>query len=292
MQRTIREAVECRGVGLHTGEAVRLVLRPAPPDHGVVFRLLAEGVDIPARVDALVNGHYATTLGREGGEIQTVEHLLAAAWGAGVDNLLVEVDAREVPALDGSAAPFVTLLRGAGLVVQPVPRRTFRPARPVRVGDEHRWIHVTPGPGFRVTYTLDLEHPAVGRQAVDLEVDEACFVREIAPARTYGFLRDLERLRQQGLARGGSLANAVVVGEDRVLNSSLRFGDEFVRHKVLDLIGDLALLGARLEGHVVARNAGHALHHWLIREMAGAGVASLGAPPSGERRAPIPLIAG
>jgi UDP-3-O-[3-hydroxymyristoyl] N-acetylglucosamine deacetylase len=268
-QRTVAKPVGCRGVGLHTGTPVSLRLLPAPPDHGVVFRVLPEGIDIPARPDFLINGHYATTIGRDGVELQTVEHLLAATGSLGIDNLLVEVDARELPAMDGSAAPFVSLLYAGEPEEQPAPRQPLHVAEPVRVGDDARWIQVVPGPELRISYTLDLDHPAVGMQTVTIEPTELRFVEEIASARTYGFLRDLELLRRQGLARGGSLDNAVVVGEERVLNASLRFRDEFVRHKILDLIGDLALLGRPVIGDVIARNAGHTLHHRLVREIAG-----------------------
>jgi UDP-3-O-[3-hydroxymyristoyl] N-acetylglucosamine deacetylase len=229
---------------------------------------LPTGLDIPARPDSLINGHYATTIGRDGVELQTVEHLLAATGSLGIDNLLVEVDAYELPAMDGSAAPFVSLLYAGEPEEQPAPRRPLHVTESIRVGDESRWIQIVPGPGLRISYTLDLDHPAVGVQAVTIEPTELRFVEEIASARTYGFLRDLELLRRQGLARGGSLDNAVVVGEERVLNASLRFRDEFVRHKILDLIGDLALLGRPVVGDVIARNAGHTLHHRLVREIA------------------------
>jgi UDP-3-O-[3-hydroxymyristoyl] N-acetylglucosamine deacetylase len=267
-QRTVAKPIGCRGVGLHTGSPVSLTLKPAPPDHGVVFRVMPEGLDIPARPESLINGHYATTIGRAGVELQTVEHLLAATGSLGIDNLLVEVDAHELPAMDGSSAPFVSLLYAAEPEEQPAPRRPLHVTEPIRVGDESRWIQIVPGPELRVSYTLDLDHPAVGVQVVSIEPTELRFVEEIASARTYGFLRDLELLRRQGLARGGSLDNAVVVGEERVLNASLRFRDEFVRHKILDLIGDLALLGRPVVGHVIARNAGHTLHHRLVREIA------------------------
>jgi UDP-3-O-[3-hydroxymyristoyl] N-acetylglucosamine deacetylase len=173
-----------------------------------------------------------------------------------------------LPSLLGPAAPFVSLLYAGEPEEQPAPRRPLHVTESIRVGDESRWIQIVPGPGLRISYTLDLDHPAVGVQAVTIEPTELRFVEEIASARTYGFLRDLELLRRQGLARGGSLDNAVVVGEERVLNASLRFRDEFVRHKILDLIGDLALLGRPVVGDVIARNAGHTLHHRLVREIA------------------------
>ena len=268
-QQTISARVDCRGIGLHTGARVGLTLRPAPPDHGIVFVAGAGRVRIPVRPESLVNGHYATTIGASGVELQTVEHLLAAVRGLSIDNLLVEVDGPELPAMDGSAAPFVSLLADAGVVAQAARRRpVLRVSEPVRVGDESRWIQISPGPDFRVSFTLDHDHPAVGVQVASVTVTPDRFVAEIASARTYGFLSDLELLRRQGLALGGSLDNAVVVGRDRVLNGALRFPDEFVRHKILDVIGDLALLGRPVLGHVVARNAGHALNHRLVRQLA------------------------
>ena len=245
----------------------RMALHPAAPDHGVVFRVLPEGVDVPVRPESLLNGHYATTIGALGVQLQTVEHLLAAVRGLGIDNLLVEVDAAELPAMDGSAAPFVSLLYEAGVEGQLAARRPLRVAETIRVGEDGRWIQISPATELRISYTLDLDHPAVGVQVRSIVPTEARFVEELASARTYGFLKDVELLRQQGLALGGSLDNAVVVGEERVLNGSLRFQDEFVRHKILDVIGDLALLGRPVVGHVVARNAGHALNHTLIREI-------------------------
>jgi UDP-3-O-[3-hydroxymyristoyl] N-acetylglucosamine deacetylase len=298
LQQTIRKSVACEGVGLHTGSPVRMTLRAAPPDHGVLFRVLPAEADVPARPEFLLNGHYATTIGSKAGQwghgshgdnggargvqVQTVEHLLAAVRALGIDNLLVELDGPEPPAMDGSAAPFVSLLYAAGREAQPATRRPFRVTETIRVGDEARWIQISPAAELRISYTLDLDHPAVGVQVVSLAPTEQRFVEEIASARTYGFLKDLELLRQQGLALGGSLANAVVVGERRVLNGSLRFHDEFVRHKILDVIGDLALLGRPVIGHVVARNGGHALNHLLVRELAqGARRASVGVERAG-----------
>jgi len=245
-----------------------MTLRPAPPDHGVVFVVGPEDLRIPVCPESLINGHYATTIGVDGVQIQTVEHLLAAVRGLGIDNLVIELNGPELPAMDGSSAPFVSLLYTAGRDAQVAVRRpALRVLEPIRVGDEHRWIQLMPAAEFRISYTLDHEHPAVGVQVASFVPSERVFVEELAPARTYGFLKDLELLRQQGLALGGSLDNAVVVGQDRILNGTLRFQDEFVRHKILDVIGDLALVGRPVQGHVVARNAGHALNHLLVREL-------------------------
>ena len=268
LQHTIRKAVACRGVGLHTGVPVAMTLHPAPADHGVVFRLLPTGVEVPVRPESLLNGHYATTIGTEGIQVQTVEHLLAAVRALGIDNVLVELDAAELPAMDGSAAPFVSLLYAAGREGQPAARRPLWVTDVIRVGEEGRWIQISPAAELRISYTLDSDHPVVGVQVVSIAPTEERFVDELASARTYGFLKDLELLRQQGLALGGSLENAVVLGSASVLNGALRFRDEFVRHKILDVLGDLALLGRPVVGHVVARNGGHALNHMLVREIA------------------------
>jgi len=271
LQHTIRRAVACRGVGLHSGNPVAMTLSPAPPDHGVVFRVLPARAEVPVRPESLVNGHYATTIGTGGAhgvQIQTVEHLLAAMRALGIDNVRVELDAAEVPAMDGSAAPFVSLLYAAGREGQPAARRPLWVTDTIRVGDEARWIQISPAPELRISYTLDVDHPMVGVQVVSIAPTEARFVEEVASARTYGFLKDVDVLRQQGLALGGSPDNAVILGEERVLNGALRFRDEFVRHKILDVIGDLSLVGRPVIGHVVARNAGHALNHLLVREIA------------------------
>lgn len=262
-QQTIRKPVTMQGVGLHSGARVRLTLSPAAADTGILFRA-ADGTFIPASVDHVVDSNSATTIGAFGVRVRTVEHLMAAAAGLGIDNLLVDVDAEEVPAADGSAKPFVDLLQAAGPVSLPAPRKPLVIEEPVRVGDEKRWLEILPADSFRISYTLDNAHPAIGLQVGTFEVSEQVFVDELAPARTYGFLKDVAAMRQHGLARGGSLDNAIVVGKRTVLNDRLRFANEFVRHKVLDLVGDLFLLGGRVVGHVVGRNAGHALNYQLV----------------------------
>ena len=261
-QQTIRRPVTLEGVGLHSGKPARVTLSPAPEDTGIVFRAGADR--IAAVPQSVVNSHYATTIGRNGTRVQTVEHLMAAAAGLGIDNLEVEVDGPEIPAMDGSAKPFVTLLAAAGRNQQSARRRPLTLPYPIRVGSGGRWIHIVPAPTFRISYTLDNDHPAVGTQVLSwAPASERSFVDEVAPARTYGFLKDLGVMRKNGLARGGSLDNAVVVGDRGPLNG-LRYRDEFVRHKILDLIGDLALLGRPILGHIVARNGGHALNLELV----------------------------
>lgn len=264
-QFTIAKRVAVEGIGLHTGQPAKITLSPALVDSGIAFRAPdSYRTVIPASPQTIIDSSYATTLGVNGARIQTVEHLLAAAAALGIDNLLVDFEGDEIPALDGSAKPFVSLLYAAGKAPLGAPRRPLVITTPIRVGNGTRWIQVLPSDGLRVSYTLDLDHPAVGTQVASFVCTERVFVEELAAARTYGFLKDVGALRKNGLAKGGSLANAVVVGRRAVLNSSLRYRDEFVRHKILDLIGDLALLGRPVVGHVVARNAGHALNHELV----------------------------
>jgi UDP-3-O-[3-hydroxymyristoyl] N-acetylglucosamine deacetylase len=263
-QRTIKNPVSTDGIGLHSGKPVRVTISPGPPNSGIVFREPGHPARIPAAPESVSNSHYATTVGWNGTRIQTVEHLMAAAAGLGIDNLDVEVEGGEVPALDGSARPFVSLLAAAGRAQQSAPRRPIAVPYPIRVGDERRWLEIAPAPALRITYTLQNDHPAIGRQELSCVPTEKSFIEEFAPARTYGFLRDVGFMRKNGLARGGSLDNAIVLGKRGPLNG-LRFPDEFVRHKVLDLIGDLALLGRPVVGHVSACNAGHALNLELVR---------------------------
>jgi UDP-3-O-[3-hydroxymyristoyl] N-acetylglucosamine deacetylase len=262
-QQTIRTRVSLDGIGLHSGAPVRMTLSPASPDTGILFRA-SDGTFIPANLDHLVDSRSATTLGAFGVKVRTVEHLMAAVSALGIDNLLIDINAEEVPAVDGSARPFVELLLRAGRAWLPAPRPPTQVLESIRVGDEHRWIEVSPSDRFHISYTLDNRHPAIGLQVASVTVTEESFVEEIAAARTYGFLKDLPMMLRNGLARGGSLDNAVVVGKRIVLNDSLRFTDEFVRHKILDLVGDLALLGRSVVGHVVGHNAGHALNHQLV----------------------------
>jgi len=262
-QHTIRKAVSLEGVGLHSGKMVRVTLSPGPADSGIVFRVAEHGDPIPAAPESVVDSHYATTVGRNGVRIQTIEHLMAAAAGLGVDNLDVRVDGAELPAADGSAKPFVQAMLTAGRAPQSARQRPIRIPHPIGAGNGGRWIQILPADTFRISYTLDNDHPAIGTQVLSWTPTEESFVAEYAPARTYGFLKDLGFLRKSGRALGGSLDNTIVIGKSATLNG-LRYRDEFVRHKVLDLIGDLALLGRRITGHVIARNAGHALNYELV----------------------------
>jgi UDP-3-O-[3-hydroxymyristoyl] N-acetylglucosamine deacetylase len=270
-QKTISEKATCAGVGLHSGATAHLALYPARPGAGVVFARtdLAGTPEIPARRTALASTKLATTLGCGAVTVGTVEHLLAAASALGIDNLRVELDGPEVPVMDGSAAPFVAMLRNAGLFDQRVARRVIRIRKPISVRDGDRMIRVSPAPRLSVSYFVEYPHPAIGKQRIDaLPIDAANFEHEIARARTFGFLHEVEALWRGGLARGGNLENTVVLDERCVLNpGGLRFPDEFVRHKVLDLVGDLGLIGMPLVGHVEVERGGHALHQQLVERI-------------------------
>lgn len=268
VQRTLRRQVACAGIGLHSGNKVNLTLKPAAPDSGIRFRRVdLGGVEIPATVDSLSGTYYATGLRRDGAGVDTVEHLLAALVTQGVDNVVVELDHSEVPIMDGSSAPFVYLIQEAGVKAQSEPRRYLKVLRPITVSRGDAVMSVYPADAFKVTYTISFDHPLLRHQSHTLSVTEESFVEHLAPARTFGFLREVEMLRQHGLALGGSLENAIVLSETGVLNNTLRFEDEFVRHKILDAIGDLALLGNPILGHVVANRAGHAMHTAFARRV-------------------------
>ncbi len=266
-RRTLRRAVGCTGIGLHSGRPVRLDLKPALAGHGIRFVRTDLGVEIPATCAQLGPLDHATTLTYDGAAVETVEHLLSALFALGVDDVRVELDGAEVPILDGSAAPFVILIHEAGLRPHAVPREYLKITQPVEVVHGNKWARLGPGDGFRVSYTIGFDHPLLRHQAVCLRVSPDVYADAIAPARTFGFLREVETLRRSGLALGGSLENAVVIGETGVLNNKLRFEDEFVRPKVLDAIGDLALLGHPILGHVEAARAGHALHAALVQKL-------------------------
>ncbi len=268
-QRTLHTAVTCKGIGLHTGRPVKMVLRPAPANSGVVFRRidlpLAPTIEAtPARI---VDVNRATTIGKNGVAIRTIEHLMAAFAGTGLDNVEVELDSEEVPAMDGSAAPFVELIIGAGLKRQLVARTYLKIKERLVVEGERSSIQIVPSARLQVIYTMPFDHPVLGEQSVAFNITREKFAREIAPCRTYGFLKDIERLRRHNLGLGGSLDNAIVIGDGGVLNGGLRFRDELVRHKILDLLGDLYLLGRPVVGTIIAHAAGHHLHTRLVREI-------------------------
>lgn len=270
-QRTIAEKVSCTGVGLHSGAPVELTLHPARVDSGVVFVSHVRGrpVEIPARPDQVSSTALATSLGRGEARVSTVEHLLAAFYGLGIDNVRVELQGPELPIMDGSAASFTYLVQTAGVFEQRAMRRVLRVRRPVEIVDGRKRIRVEPSHSFRVSYAIDFAHPAIRKQAIHgLAITPESFERELARARTFGFLHEVQALWRAGLARGGSLENTIVLDERRVLNpEGLRFPDEFVRHKVLDLLGDFALLGMPLQAAVTVERGGHALHQRLIAEL-------------------------
>jgi UDP-3-O-[3-hydroxymyristoyl] N-acetylglucosamine deacetylase len=245
---------------------VALAIRPAPADHGLVFARADDGGRrIRALAENVVHTHFATTLAENGASIATTEHILSALGAAGIYNALIEVDGAEVPILDGSAAPFLLMLREAGIQELAAPSRMMVIEESLSVSENGASIHVEPAAAFEVDYRVDFRHPVIGEQSIECRIELGAYVEQIAPARTFCLLRDVEAMRRQGLALGGSLDNAVVVGDHGVLNETLRFPDEFVRHKVLDLVGDLALIGAPLVGRVRAERAGHRLHTLLAR---------------------------
>ena len=271
-QQTIAEKVSCTGIGLHSGAPTQLVLHPARAGEGITFVRTdcKRPVEIPARSRELSSTHLATTLGRGEGSVRTVEHLLAALFGLGVDNVRIEVDGPELPVMDGSAAPFVFLLQSAGIEEQSAAKRFIRIVRPVVVEEGDKWARLTPHDGFRVNFEIDFDHPVLRkhRQKASLDFSTTAFLKEISRARTFGFLRDVETLRSHDLALGGSMDNAIVMDEYRVLNEDgLRFRDEFVRHKVLDAVGDLYLLGCCLIGEFTGHKSGHRLNNLLLRAL-------------------------
>ncbi|MGD8808114.1 MAG: UDP-3-O-acyl-N-acetylglucosamine deacetylase [Gammaproteobacteria bacterium] len=271
-QRTLKDSIRATGIGLHGGAKVYLNLRPAPANTGIVFRRLdlPEPVDIPAHALNVTQTELGTTLEANGARVSTVEHLLAAMAGLGIDNAYVDLTAAEVPIMDGSAAPFVFLLQSAGIEEQSAPKRFIRILKPIEVSEGDKWARLTPYDGFRLQFRIDFDHPALRkhRQESDLEFSSTAFLKEISRARTFGFLRDIETLRAKDLTLGGSFDNAIVMDEYRVLNEDgLRFTDEFVRHKLLDAVGDLYLLGSCLVGRFTAYKSGHRLNNLLLREL-------------------------
>ena len=260
-QRTLRRSISCAGIGLHSGKKVTLSLKPAPADAGIRFRRCdLGGLEVPATVQHVGGINYATGLMRDAVRVDTVEHLLAALVSLGVDNVVVELNSPEVPIMDGSASPFIDLIQQAGVRQLSATRRYLKVLRPLSLSRGDKSIAIYPSDHFRVTYSIAFDHPLLQHQSMTLSITDSSFIEEIAPARTFTFLKEVEMLRQQGLALGGSLENAIVLGDTGVLNGELRFEDEFVRHKILDVIGDMALVGYPIVGHLVAHRGGHALH--------------------------------
>jgi UDP-3-O-[3-hydroxymyristoyl] N-acetylglucosamine deacetylase len=268
-QCTLRFPVGCRGIGLHSGADINLLLKPGRPGSGIVVRrtdVVNGGSVIPISWRHVAGSRMATTVGNEYGvSISTIEHLMAALAGCGVDNAVVEVDAAEIPVMDGSAAPFVAMIERAGIVEQDALRQAIKVLRPIEVGDAAKSMSIRPADEFRVSFEIDFDEPAIRRQSRTITLVGDAFKNEIARARTFGFEHEVDQLRRSGLARGGSLENAVVISRGAILNEGgLRYDDEFVRHKILDCIGDLYLAGAPILGHVFAFRSGHAMTHALL----------------------------
>lgn len=268
-QRTLAHPVEISGVGVHSGKKVNLVICPAPPNHGIRFRRmdLKESPSIPANFNMVVDTSLATVIGYNGFIVSTIEHLMASFVGMAIDNALVEIDAHEVPIMDGSAAVFARTLKKAGFVEQPAPRCVFRVKEPICLSEGDKSVCVYPAPVFRITCHIAYAHPMIGEQSMEIDVDAPVFEKEISRARTFGFLREYETLKRYGLGQGSSLDNAVVIGDHQVLNEGgLRFENEFVRHKILDSLGDFALMGMPIMGHIVAHKSGHAFNHLFLKK--------------------------
>ena len=271
-QRTLTNSIGAAGIGLHTGQQVYLHLKPAPNNTGIVFRRsdLDPVIEIPASPDNVTLTRLSTTLQRDGASISTVEHLMSALAGLGVDNAYIDVSAPEVPIMDGSAAPFVFLIQSAGIKEQEAARNFIRVKKEVRIEEDDKWAVFEPYNGFKVTFTIDFDHPVLktSTQTTTVDFSTTTFVREVSRARTFGFMRDLETMQEAGLAQGGGLHNAIVLDDTGVVNEDkLRYEDEFVKHKVLDAIGDLYLLGHPLIGSFSAFKSGHALNNRLLRKL-------------------------
>ena len=271
-QRTLKSIVSATGVGLHTGQKVRMSLRPAQPDTGIIFRRidLPQPVDVPARADLVGETRLCSCLVSGTTKVYTIEHLMSALYGLGVDNAYVDLDGPEVPIMDGSAAPFVLLIQQAGIEEQGAPKRFLRVKKRIEAKDGDKWAALEPYDGFKLSFSIVYKHPVIEKSNTELTVDFATtsYLKEVARARTYGFMQDVEDLRNVGLALGGGLENAVVLDEHRVLNAEgLRFGDEFIRHKILDAIGDLYLLGRPFLAAFSAHKSGHALNNRLLRTL-------------------------
>ncbi|WP_038793867.1 UDP-3-O-acyl-N-acetylglucosamine deacetylase, partial [Burkholderia pseudomallei] len=271
-QRTIKSIVKTVGIGVHSGRKVELTLRPAAPDTGIVFSRvdLPTPVDIPASALSIGDTRLASVLQKDGVRVSTVEHLMSACAGLGIDNLYVDVTAEEIPIMDGSAATFVFLIQSAGIEEQNAAKKFIKVTKPVEIRDGDKFARLDPYFGFRLKFTIDFRHPAVDKTGQELEVDFAntSYVREIARARTFGFAHEVEMMRELGLARGGSMDNAIVLDEYRILNNDgLRYDDEFVKHKMLDAIGDLYVIGHPLLASYTAYKSGHGLNNALLREL-------------------------
>jgi UDP-3-O-[3-hydroxymyristoyl] N-acetylglucosamine deacetylase len=268
-QRTIANRASCSGIGLHSGKKVNLVIKPAPANHGIKFVRtdLPNSPEISAHFNMVVDTSLATVIGYDGFIVSTIEHLMASFSGLFIDNALVELDAYEVPVMDGSAGPFTELIKSAGSRVQEGLRYHFVVKEPIKLRENGKSVCLYPSSQFKISYTIDFDHPLINKQSYSVEMSDESFEHEIASARTFGLLHELEYMKRYGLAKGGSLENAVVVDSDRIVNEGgLRYRDEFVRHKILDCIGDFSLLGMPILGHLVVCKSGHAFNHAFLTE--------------------------
>jgi len=268
-QRTLAKAVSCSGIGLHSGKTVHLTLKPAAVNHGIKFvrKDLPDNPCIPARFNCVVDTSMATVIGSNGVIVSTIEHLMACLAGLSVDNVIVELDSYEVPVMDGSAGPFTRMILEAGIRELDAPRHFFMLKEPIELKKGGKFVGAYPADTFKITCHIEFEHPLIRSQSCTIEVVDHAFEREISSARTFGFLDEVEYMKRYGLARGGSLDNAVVIDEKTILNhEGLRYQDEFVRHKLLDCIGDFALLGMPILGHIITRKSGHAFNHAFLEK--------------------------
>lgn len=267
LQKTLNHSVSFSGIGVHSGKETNIIIRPAAENHGIRFRR----IDIPGTDDIqaifkrVVDTSLATVVGKNGAIVSTIEHLMAAFAGLGIDNALVEINAYEMPIMDGSAEKFTSRMIKAGIMEQKAPKYFFVVTSPVRIDANEKFVEIKPGPGFKISCSIEFDNPLIGFQELSFDSAEDNFLKDISRARTFGFIRDLEYLKKFSLGRGGSLDNAVVIDEDKILNKEgLRYPDEFVRHKLLDCIGDFSLLGMPIQGHIKTNKSGHALNHAFI----------------------------
>jgi UDP-3-O-[3-hydroxymyristoyl] N-acetylglucosamine deacetylase len=268
-QRTLEQSVGCSGIGLHSGKKVNLVLKPAPINHGIKFvrKDLPDDPTIPARFNCVVDTSLATVIGLDGAIVSTIEHLMACLAGLSIDNLIVELDSYEVPVMDGSAGPFTRMILDAGIREQRAERHFFVLKEPIELEQDGKFVGAYPDTTFKITCTIEFEHHLIRKQSCSIEVMDHIFHREISSARTFGFLHEVEYMKRYGLARGGSLDNAVVIDKSDILNEEgLRYKDEFVRHKLLDCIGDFSLLGMPILGHIITKKSGHAFNHAFLEK--------------------------
>lgn len=268
LQRTLRQEVSFSGIGLHTGRHATVRLKPAPRDSGIIFHRVDRMTVIRSHIGSVTDTAFATTLGDGTVKIKTVEHILAALSGLGIDNLIIEVNGPEIPILDGSSTELVSIILQGGIAKQGKKMPYMRIIRPVVMDDGHAEIAIFPYEGRKITFRIHFNHHLLGEQNLSVDLNEETFIREVAPARTFGFLKDVQYMMAKGLAKGGSLDNAIILGDDGVLNSSgLRFRDEFVRHKILDSIGDFSLIGFPLYGHILSNKAGHSTNLKFMKKL-------------------------